>query len=269
LGDLVVLLKPALNPETIRGTPEGLVDFDYMSLKLSDIDRNAVEEAVRLRDTYFKGSKIYSITVAAWGPVDKRDKDVKMAVQEGLAKGVDEAFIVEDDSLTPGDPATTASAIVAVIRKFNLKPDLVLAGEATIDGFTGQVAGRVAAKLGLPYVSFARKLDVKDGRIVAERDVEDYVEVVEAPIPAVVSVTREINVPRPPTLIQIRMASRKPQHVLRASDLEGVMKPKRKLVEARVLAVKRKQTIIEGKTLEETADKLIDALAAEGVIRVR
>jgi len=164
---------------------------------------------------------------------------------------------------------TTASAIVAVIRKFNLKPDLVLAGEATIDGFTGQVAGRVAAKLGLPYVSFARKLDVKDGRIVAERDVEDYVEVVEAPIPAVVSVTREINVPRPPTLIQIRMASRKPQHVIKASDLEGVVKPRRRLVEARVLAVKRKQTIIEGKTLEETADKLIDALAAEGVIRVR
>jgi len=110
---------------------------------------------------------------------------------------------------------------------------------------------------------------VKDGRIVAERDVENYVEVVEAPIPAVVSVTREINVPRPPTLIQIRMASRKPQHVIKASDLEGVVKPRRRLVEARVLAVKRKQTIIEGKTLEETADKLIDALVAEGVIRVR
>ncbi|ADL19694.1 Electron transfer flavoprotein beta-subunit [Acidilobus saccharovorans 345-15] len=267
MGDIVVLLKPALNPEMIRGTPEGSVDFDYMPLKLSDIDRNAVEEAVRIRDQYLKGSKIYSISVATWGPVAKRDKDIKMAVQEGLAKGVDEAYIVEDDLITPGDQVTTASAIVAVLRKFNIKPDIILAGEATIDGFSGQVAGRVAAKLDLPYVSFARKIDIKGNTLVAERDVEDYVEVVEAPLPAVVSVTREINSPRPPTLIQIRMASRKPQHVVKLSDLSDVVTPKKKLSAARVLAVKRKQVMIEGKTLEETADKLIDALVSEGVIK--
>lgn len=267
MGDLVVLLKPALNPEMIRGTPDGGVDFDYMPLKLSDIDRNAVEEAVRIRDAYFKGSKIYSISVVTWGPASKRDKDVRMAVQEGLAKGVDEAYIVEDDSIVPGDPVTTASAIVAVIRKFGLKPDLIIGGEATIDGFSGQVTGRVAAKLGLPYISFARKIDIKGNVITAERDVEDYVEVVEAPLPAVVSVTREINSPRPPTLIQIRMASRKPQHLVKLSDLEGVTTPKRRLAAARVLTVKRKQVMIEGKTLEETADKLIDALAAEGIIK--
>ena len=267
MGDLVVLLKPALNPEMIRGTPEGLVDFDYMPLKLSDIDRNAVEEAVRIRDSYFKGAKIYSITVVTWGPVAKRDKDVRMAVQEGLAKGVDEAIVVEDDSLTPGDPVTTASAIVAAMKKFGINPSLILAGEATIDGFTGQVAGRVAAKLGLPYVSYARKLEVLGDRIRAERDVEDYVEVVEAPLPAVVSVTREINTPRPPTLIQIRMAAKKPQHFVKVSDLGGVVAPKKRVVEARVLTVKRKQVIVEGKTLEETADKLIDALVGEGVIR--
>ncbi len=269
MGDLVVLLKPALNPEMIRGTGEGLVDFDYMPLKLSDIDRNAVEEAVRLKNTYFKDSKIWSISVVTWGPVTKRDKDVRMAVQEGLAKGVDEAIIVADDSGVPGDPVTTASAIVAAIKKFNISPTLILGGEATIDGFSGQVTGRVAAKLDLPYISFARKIDIVDGsRIRAERDVEDYVDVVEAPLPAVVSVTREINAPRPPTLIQIRMASKKPQHVVKFNDLADVVKPKRRLVEARVLAVKRKQIIVEGKTPEEIADKLIDALISEGAIRV-
>ena len=267
MGDIVVLLKPALNPEMIRGTQEGLVDFDYMPLKLSDIDRNAVEEAVRVRDAYMKGSKIVSISVVTWGPASKRDKDVRMAVQEGLAKGVDEAVIIEDDSIIPGDPVATASAIVAAIKKLGISPDLILAGEATIDGFSGQVAGRVAAKLGLPYVSFVRKLEIAQGKLVAERDVEDYVEVVESPLPAVVSVTREINSPRPPTLIQIRMASKKPQRTLKVADLGSPIQVKRRLVEARVLAVKRKQTIIEGKTLEEIADKLIDALAAEGVIR--
>ncbi|MDP8003503.1 MAG: electron transfer flavoprotein subunit beta, partial [Caldisphaera sp.] len=80
-------------------------------------------------------------------------------------------------------------------------------------------------------------------------------------------VTREINSPKPPTLIQIRMASKKPQHVVKVSDLVGVQRQKKKLVEARVLTVKRKQTMIEGKSLEETADKLIAALEQEGALR--
>ncbi|MEB3816469.1 MAG: electron transfer flavoprotein subunit beta/FixA family protein [Desulfurococcales archaeon] len=266
MGDIVVLVKAALNPETIRSKPDGTVDIDAMSLKISDIDRNAVEEANRLRGIL--GGKIYSITVLTWGPVAKRTKDLNMAVQEALAKGVDEAFILADDSIIPGDPITTASAIVGIMKKEGLNPDLILAGEATIDGFTSQVAGRVAAKLGLPYISFARKIELKDGKIVAERDLEDYVEKVEAPLPAVVTVTREINQPRPPTLLQIRRASRKPQKKLTASEIEGIVPPKRVFEDLRVIAVKRKQIIIEGETLEEIADKLIDYLVKEGVIQL-
>ncbi|MGC8566063.1 MAG: electron transfer flavoprotein subunit beta/FixA family protein [Caldisphaera sp.] len=265
MGDIVVLLKSALNPEMIRSLQDGSVDFDNIPLKLSDVDRNAIEESTRLKDI-LKG-KIYSVTVSTWGPISKRDKDIKMAVQEGLAKGVDEAIILEDDSITPGDQITTASAIVSIINKFNIKPDLILAGEATVDGFSGQVAGRVATKMNLPFVSFARKIDLNGNKAVVERDLEDFVEVVETQLPAVISVTREINSPKPPTLIQIRMASKKPQHVVKVSDLVGVQRQKKKLVEARVLTVKRKQTMIEGKSLEETADKLIAALEQEGALR--
>ena len=262
----MVLVKAALNPEAIRASPDGRVDFEAIPLKISDIDRNAVEEAERVRRQL--GGSLYSITVLTWGPVAKRSRDLKMAVQEALAKGADKAFILADDDVVPGDPATTASAVVSILKKEGLKPDLILAGEATIDGFTGQVAGRVAAKLGLPYVSFARRLEVKDGRVVAERDLEDYIEVVEAPLPAVVSVTREINTPRPPTLLQIRRAAKKPQVTYKASDLEGLVKPRREIVDARILAVKRKQVIIEGETLEEAAEKLLEALAREGVIQL-
>ncbi len=266
LGDIVVLVKAALNPEAIRATADGSVDFDAIPLKISDIDRNAVEEAERLRKAL--GGNVYSITILTWGPAAKRDRDLRMAVQEALAKGVDKAFILADDEIIPGDPVTTASAIVSILKKEGIQPDLILAGEATIDGFTGQIAGRVAAKLGLPYISFVRRIEVKDGKIVAERDLEDYIEVVEAPLPAVVSVTREINSPRPPTLLQIRRASKKPQMKLKVTDLEGVVKPKKELIEAKVLTVKRKQVIIEGDTLEEIAEKLLDALVKEGVIQL-
>nr|WP_048816670.1 electron transfer flavoprotein subunit beta/FixA family protein [Caldisphaera lagunensis] len=265
MGDIVVLIKPALNPEMIRSLPDGGVDFDNIPLKLSDIDRNAIEEANRLKEI-LKG-KIYSITISTWGPIAKRDKDIKMAIQEGLAKGVDEAILLEDDAITPGDQVTTASAIVSILNKFNIKPDIILTGEATIDGFSGQVAGRVAAKLDLPYISFARKIDLNGNKVVAERDLEDYVEVVETQLPVVISVTREINSPKPPTLIQIRMASKKPQHVVKISELQNVTMQKKKLIEAKVLAVKRKQTMIEGKSLEEVADKLINILEQEGVLK--
>ena len=266
MGDIVVLVKPALNPDMTRGKPDGSVDIDAIPLKLDDIDANALEEAKKLKQAL--GGKIVAILVLTWGPVQKRTKELRMVVQEALARGADEAIIVADDSIIPGDPVTTASAIVAAIRKEGLDPSLILVAEASIDQTTGQVAGRVAAKLGLPFVSFVRKLEVSDGKLVAERDLEEDIEVVEAPLPAVISVTQEINEPRPPTLIQIRRAGKKPQKYLKASDLEGVVAPKKQGLEYKILTVSRKQVIIEGETLEEIARKLVEALEKEGVLKL-
>ncbi len=241
-------------------------EVDPVTLRLRDVGCIAVEEANLLKGVL--GGKIYAVAVLTWGPVAKRQKDISMTLQEALAKAADEAFIVADESIVPGDPVTTASAIVAVLKKNNINPDIILAGEATIDGFSGQIAGRVAAKLGLPYISFASKLEVKDRKVVAERQLEDEVVTVEAPLPVVVSVTREINQPRPPTLLQIRRAARKPQHKLTVSELEGIVPPKKEIEELKVLTIKRKQIIIEGDTLEEIADKLLDALIKEGVLNI-
>ena len=262
----MVLTKPALNPEMIRSKPDGSVDVESIPLKLSDIDRNALEEANKLKNSI--GGKIYAVAVLTWGPIAKRQKDISMTLQEALAKAADEAFIVVDESIVPGDPVTTASAIVAMLKKQNISPDIILAGEATIDGFSGQVAGRVAAKLGLPYISYASKLEIKEGKVIAERQLEDEVVTVEAPLPIVISVTREINQPRPPTLLQIRRAGRKPQHKLAVSDLEGVIPPKKEIEELKVLTIKRKQIIVEGDTLDEIADKLLDSLIKEGVLNL-
>ncbi|MEB3773691.1 MAG: electron transfer flavoprotein subunit beta/FixA family protein [Desulfurococcales archaeon] len=266
MGDIIVLLKAALNPEMVRSKPDGSLDQDAIPLKLSDIDRNAVEEAAKLKGKL--GGKIIGITVLTVGPLARREKDLRMAVQEALAKGVDEAIIVADDSITPGDQVQTANIIVEVIKKSGLKPDLILASEATIDETTGQIAGRVAAKLDMPYISFARSLDVVDGKVVAERDLEEDLEKVEAPLPVVVSVTQEINQPRPPTLIQIRRASRKPQKRLTAQDVKDALGVRRRILERRIISVKRKQEIIDGSSLEEIADKLLDILEREGVVKL-
>ncbi len=266
MGDIVVLVKPALNPDMTRSKPDGTVDIDAIPLKLDDIDANALEEAKKLKQVL--GGKIAAFLVLTWGPAAKRTKELRMVVQEALARGADEAYIVADDSIIPGDPVTTASAVVAAIKKSGVNPDIVLVAEASIDQTTGQIAGRVAAKLGWPFVSFARKLEVKDGKVIAERDLEEHIEVVEASMPAVVSVTQEINEPRPPTLIQIRRAGKKPQNYYKVADLEGVVLPKKQGLEYKILTVSRKQVIIEGDTLEEIAEKLIEALEKEGVLKL-
>lgn len=266
MGDIVVLVKPALNPDMVRAKPDGTVDLDAIPLKLDDIDANALFEAQKLKKTL--GGKIAALLILTWGPVARRQKDLRMVAQEALARGADEAYIVADDEIIPGDPVTTASAVVATIKKAGLNPDLILVAEASIDQTTGQVAGRVAAKLGYPYISFARKLEVSDGKVLAERDLEEHIEVVEAPLPAVVSVTQEINEPRPPTLIQIRRAGKKPQKYYKVSDLGEVKKPVKEILEQKILTVARKQIIIEGDTLEEIAEKLIEALEKEGVLKI-
>ncbi len=266
MGDIIVLVKAALNPEMIRSKPDGSLDVDSIPLKLSDIDRNAVEEAAKLKQKL--GGKVIAITVLTIGPRSKRDKELKMAVQEALAKGVDEAIVLADDELVPGDQVQTANAIVEIIKKHGLNPSLILASEASIDETTGQIAGRVAAKLGLPYLSFVRKLEINGDKIIAERDLEEDIEVAEAKLPVVVSVTQEINQPRPPTLIQIRRAGKKPQNWITGSDIGFSKQTKREIVERKVITVSRKQVIIEGKNLDEIAEKLIDALVSEGVLKL-
>ena len=266
MGDIVVLVKPALNPDMIRTKPDGTVDIAAIPLKLDDIDANAIEAAKQLKQKL--GGKIIAFLLLNWGPVAKRARDLRMVTQEALARGADEAYVISDESLVPGDPMITSPVLANAIKKYAPNASLILVAEASIDQTTGQVAGRLAAKLGLPFISYARKMDVDGGKIVVERDVEDHIQILEAPLPAVVSVTQEINEPRPPTLLQIRRAGKKPQHKLSASDVGPVPERRKEILEQRILTVTRKQVIVEGDTLEEIAEKLIEALEREGVLQL-
>ncbi|MCE4627569.1 MAG: electron transfer flavoprotein subunit beta/FixA family protein [Desulfurococcales archaeon] len=266
MGDIVVLVKPALNPDMVRTKPDGTIDIDAIPLKLDDIDANALEAAKQLKSKL--GGKVIAFLLQTWGPVAKRARDMRMVTQEALARGADEAYVISDESLTGKDQIVTAGVLANAIKKYAPNASLILVAEASIDQTTGQIAGRLAAKLGMPFISYARSLEVVDGKIRAERDVEDHIQVLEASLPAVVSVTQEINEPRPPTLLQIRRAAKKPQHKLAASDVEPIPEAKKVPLEYRILTVTRKQIIIEGDTLEEIAEKLIEALEKEGVLNL-
>ncbi len=158
--------------------------------KLSDFDKNALEEAVRIKEKH--GGNVLAVI-----------KGTKDAAKEVLAMGADEAIIYNEDA----DSLGTASILAGIIRK--MKYDLILCAEASIDEYSFQIGPRLAQALGIALITYARKIEIKDSGVVVERDIEKGYEVAAAKFPVLITVTKEINEPRIPTLMQILGASKK------------------------------------------------------------
>ena len=158
--------------------------------KISDFDKNAIEAALRLKEKH--GGKV---TVLISG--------TKEAAKEALAMGADEAIV----QITETDSLGTASLLAGIIKQ--MKFDIILCGEASVDEFAFQVGPRLAEALEIPVITYVRKIEADNGNIKAERDLEDRYEVVKAQLPALVTVNKAINEPRIPTLLQIVGASKK------------------------------------------------------------
>ncbi|MCX8137117.1 MAG: electron transfer flavoprotein subunit beta, partial [Pyrobaculum aerophilum] len=128
---IAVLVKTALDTGQLRIRDS--VVIEETPLKISDIDRNAVEEAVKLKGQ----DKAYAVTVLKWGPLQKKVQEAENVLREALAMGLDEAYLIADEKLLNASHVATAKAIAAVVKKIGA--DLVLAGEATVDNYTGQI----------------------------------------------------------------------------------------------------------------------------------
>jgi electron transfer flavoprotein beta subunit len=164
------------------------------------------------------------------------------------------------------DTLKTASLLSTAIQKGG-PFDMVICSEGSSDTYTGQVPPMLAELSGLAYVGYTRKLDVSGSVVKAERSLEDSVEVVEAPLPLVVSVVSEINEPRYPTLIQIMQASKKPMEELSEGQLAAIAPSNPPQVVSMTAQVSnRMHVMIEGGP-DEAAAKLIAELVKEGVLR--
>ncbi|HEY3313585.1 MAG TPA: electron transfer flavoprotein subunit beta/FixA family protein [Anaerolineales bacterium] len=229
--------------------------------KIGNIDKNVVEVAVRLKES--SGGTVQGL---CFGPAAARDsfKDV-------LAMGLDEVFLVEDPFANGADSSIVVRILDAAIRK--LGPfDLIITGFASDDGFSYQVAPRLAERLDLPLVSYVRQLTLGDGKLQADRDLEDGLQTVSASLPALVSVAEEAFPPRRTTLMDAIKAKKKPVNTwqvqadlgLAPAELEG-LSGFASTSEMGVV-VHRHQNIFKDKTPVEMADLLIDALIKENVM---
>jgi len=258
---VAVCVKYVPDVEQVRVDREtGRLITEGVPMRVNELDKNALEEAVRIKEAH--GWKVIAITVGPEG--------AKMALREALAIGADEAYLACDEAFEGLDTLGVATVLARAIEAAG-GADLVLCGEVSLDSFSGQVGPKLAELLNAPCVTCARALKLQDGKVLVESALEDRYEEVAVPLPAVVTVTREINTPRIPGLRAIMMAARKPIKMLRASDLglsDEELKAMRShgLVEVVVPAVERKKVRITGESPEEIAEKLVEALEKEGVI---
>jgi electron transfer flavoprotein beta subunit len=256
--DIIVCIKQAYDVQQLKFDPKtGEPMLAAAPRKMSDMDRRALEEALRIKES--AGGTVKTITV---GPPETRD-----VVKEIYAMGADEAFVVADMNLDKADSGVTAKLIVETVKKIG-NFDLILAGAASTDEYSWQVPAKVAAMLNLPFFPNAISLSI-DGDLVAECDLGDAVYQFKSPLPAVVSVSLEINEPRIPTLSAILKASRKQFTDFRIEDLGVDAISELELRKVMMPKVERKNVIVDAtdpSKMEAELRKILDELRKENVL---
>jgi len=177
-----------INPETNTLIREGVASI------INPFDMYAIEEGVRLRERF--GGEVIAVTM---GPPQAKD-----ALREALSLGVDSAILLSDRAFAGSDTWATSLVLAKAIEKIG-DSDLVICGKQASDGDTAQVGPGIATHLNLPQATYVRKmdevrLDAAPKTIVVERLLEDGYEIIELELSALITVVKEINEPRMPSL---------------------------------------------------------------------
>ncbi|WP_027355761.1 electron transfer flavoprotein subunit beta/FixA family protein [Desulfofundulus thermocisternus] len=204
---VVVFTKQTFDTEAkITLDAQGKINPEGVSLIMNPYDEFAVEEALRIKEKT-KGE----VTVVSMGGPKAQD-----VLRQALAMGADRAVLITPE-LEEMDEYTTATILARAVSR--MEYHLILGGWRAIDDGSAQVAGRVAEILGLPVVNMVIKLEIAGGKVLATREIEGGSEMVEVPLPAVITAQKGLNEPRYPTMKGIMQAKKKPMEKLALSDL--------------------------------------------------
>jgi electron transfer flavoprotein beta subunit len=189
--NIVVCLKQVpgttevkINPETNTLIRQGIKNI------INPFDSYALEEGVRLKEK--QGGKV---TVISMGPPQAADM-----LKEAISLGADEAVLLSDGAFAGADTWATAYTLSATIKKI-AQVDIVICGRQSTDGDTGQVGPEMAEMLGIPFLAYVSNIEeITPGQIKIKRMIDEGHEIIKSPLPAVITVTKEINIPRLPSL---------------------------------------------------------------------
>lgn len=235
---------------------------------LSELDEYAVEAALRLVEAHGGKEAAHRVIALAVGPAS-----ATATVRKALQMGADEGVHVTDDALAGSDAAGTSRVLAAALEHIGEEQgpvDLVLTGMSSTDGETSLVPAQLAERLGLAQITFAGSLQLNDRMITARRDTATQTLVLEADLPALVSVTDRANEPRYPNFKSIVAAKKKPLATWSLADL-GVDPSAvgTKGATARVLTAEPRPARQQGTVIRDegqAATELVDFLAAQRLL---
>jgi len=256
--NIVVCMKET--PDTTvekRFTADMRLDRGVQAI-INPFDEYTIEEGLRQQEKL--GGEV---TVLCMGPASATD-----SLRRALAMGADRGVLVSDLALGGSDAIGTARVLAAALKKLGY--DLALFGSAAADAYGGVVPAAVAELLGVPLLSYATQLTIEGGSAKIQRQAEVGYTVVEAPMPALVSVTKAINEPRYPSMKGIMQSKKKPIDTLTLADLGldatsvGAAGAREKVVGAEKISTQRKGELYMGN--DGAAQRVVAFLAEQKVL---
>lgn len=254
--NIIVCVKQTVDLQQVRIRKETREPvLENIPLTIGNIDKNALEEAVRIRDKV--GGKVIAVSAGS--------NELTDTMKEALAMGADEAIMVVSPDFEGADSGVAAAALAKAIAKVE-EYGIILLGEGSADNYSGQVGPRLAEILDLPQVTYVKALEVESDTLKATRSLDDCFETVEAGLPVVVSVVSEINEPRIPSVTQILKAGRKPKQVFTPEDL-GIEITRSISTLSNLAPEQDRKRILFQEGADKDAACLVAALEAEGLVR--
>ncbi len=260
--NIVVLVKQVPDTSEVKINREtNTLIRDGVPSIINPFDMYALEEALRLREKH--GGKVTAVTM---GPPQAAE-----ALKEAVSLGVDDAILLSDRAFAGADTWATSYAISQGIKKMG-EYDLIIAGKQAIDGDTAQVGPETADMLGIPFVAYIRKIEQVNGKkMVAERLMDEGYDVVETSLPALITVVKEINQPRVPSLKGKMKAKNLKVTAWNAKDIDadenkcGLKGSPTKVVKIFPPAPRGQREILTG-TMEERVSTVIKKLKEQSLI---
>lgn len=208
--NIITAIKIVPDDQDIQVNADRTLNYSNARPVVSTYDLNAIEGAAQAAKA--EDAKLYAVTV---GDASALDSKVSKNI---LARGVDEYIAAADDAFTGLDAYATAKVLAAAVQKVD-GYDLIVCGDGSADIYAQQVDVQLACELGVPVVTSVSKIDFENGKAVCERTLETEKEIVEVPLPAVVSVVPDIALPRICGMKDILAAGKKPVTSYAAADL--------------------------------------------------
>ncbi len=253
--NIVICIKQVPETTEVEFDKEtGRLKREGVAAVINPFDEYAIETGLRLKEKH--GGRVKAISM---GP-----PMAEQALRDAIAMGCDEGWLVSDRVFGGADTWATSLTLAKSIQLTG-PHDIVICGLKTTDGDTGQTGPEMAEHLGEPCISYVSQiLDVKDGKVTLKRNLDDGVETLEAPLPLIITVSKDVGQPRLATL-RGRLAAKKAVIKI-ITNKEMGMNPKELGLDGsytRVTKIFTPEPHAGGEVIEGTPDQLADAIYAK------